>query len=259
MRVARTRSVYIRRIERFVRMRCGLLRNPPRWWAYRMQVRDYLFLFLYGLPVEVQTEFALYSVKMYLPNFEAFNPSDARARQVVEAVEVWLKDKVTGEQLLRRCDLQDVYQPWEYVRFLVGGIGNLRDLVLLWRDSKLGSAAATAEIAWECIAQRMEDVWRADDPEAYNAYQKWQEIDAQLALEQGNQRRLEEEWEYLFDFWCDRDAPDNVASCAVARREWYKLVHYLWQIERTHPLADCPSQRDKYLWREDLWSLQRNR
>ncbi|GIV20088.1 MAG: hypothetical protein KatS3mg023_1839 [Armatimonadota bacterium] len=258
MRVARARSVYICRIERFVRMRCGLLRNPSRWWAYRMQVRDYLFLFLYGLPAEVQTEFALHIVKMYLPNFEAFNPSDTRARRVVEAVEAWLKDRDTGEQLLRRCDLQDLREPREYVRFLVGGIGNLRDLILLWRDSKLGSAAATAEIVWACVEQRMEDVWRADDPEAYNAFRKWQEVDAQFHPKDSNDP-MRGEWEDLLDLWCDRGAPDNVASCAVARREWHKIVHHLWKIERIDPLADCPSRRERYLWREDLWNLQRGR
>jgi len=46
----------------------------------------------------VQVSLALRAVSRYRPNYEFYNPGDQRVGRVVEAVEIWLNDRLSEEE-----------------------------------------------------------------------------------------------------------------------------------------------------------------
>lgn len=256
-RIAPLRRYYLRRIERFIRMRCGVEDCDLRWDYVHWRRKTDLFLFLYGLPAEIQIALALKAVMRYLPLFEAQNPGATIGRRLVEATEKWLTNPAEGEALLKRYMVTDV-RLWEHHGWFVQeALYNLRYLVLRWRKNKLATAAGTAQIITACIQQRMTDVWRIDDPEGYHACRRMHEIEVGWSLggeglSAEEQEQLDEEWQSLDERW--RFAMEkNVAACAVGRREWSILLGWLSDIERQYPEAEAPSRREMTRWVNDTW------
>lgn len=257
LRVAKRRLQYCQRIERFVRMTSGIMQCRTDWHDARFRRADDLFLFLYGLPLSLQVELALIAVKRYLPNFESQYPDEKRARQLVEAVETWLKHPVRGDLLIGRCRLEDFEQQYENCfRFAWDGIVLFQQWLLRWQNDRLRSAAASATIVHECIYQRIDDVWRTDDPVGYAAWKRMQSISEQLMMagdemSAEERERLDREWSDLLEK--HSNSIDNVASWAVGRREWYIVLQWLREIAEQYPIAESPTRRERRLWREGLW------
>ncbi len=254
---ARERMVYVKRLEKLVRRQSGFLHCNPRWHEEKMRRWDDLFLFLYGLPIQVQVELGVKAAKRCLTAFRFLYPEDQRPQQVLEALEVWFQNREQGVELLRRCEMGDLFTPREYARFL-HAIDYLRKVVLLWSDDRFRSAAAIADVVGECAEQGSEEAWRGDDPEAWWSVKRANEaleITACSDLSDEEEERLEEEWDRLMEVEVDLERSDfgNVAAWAVARREWYVVSEWLREIAEKYPIAEKPTRWERKVWGHNLW------
>jgi len=241
------RHIYLTKLDRLVRrLRCIYLPSPYDWEKMFTKAMDYVWRLLYGLPVDVQVSLALKAVSRYRPNYEFYNPGDRRVGRVVEAIEVWLHDRLEGDTKLQECQVGNRSVPKGYWEFLEA-VSLLRYTVLHWSDEVERYTVATAYILEHCIRQRMDDIWRADNPRDYEADQRILQIDEILGLEgdrlaEEEKRRLEEEMNMLLDMQ-ESSQSNNVVVRAVAYRELSILVEWLKEVAVSYPEGLRPSRK----------------
>ena len=251
------RHAYLAKIERLVRPpRCIFLPTSYDWEERFSKAIDYLLRFLYGLPVEVQVSLALKAVNRYRPNYEFHNPVDQRVSRVVEAVKIWLKDRSEGSAGLQECRVGNRSEPKGYWQFLEA-VSLLRYTALHWSEQVERYTIATAYILEGCIRQRMDDIWRADNPRDYEAERRIQAIDETLGLEgdrlsDEEKQRLEEEMDKLIEMQ-ESSQSNNVVVRAVACRELSILLEWMREIADSYPESVRPSRRTIRMWWGASW------
>lgn len=251
------RHAYLTKIGRLMRPpRCIFLPMSYDWEQTFLKAIDYVFRFLYGLPVEVQVSLALRAVNRYRPNYEFYNPGDQRVSRVVEAVEIWLKDRLEGNARLRECRVGNRSEPKGYWQFLEA-VSLLRYSALRWSEEVDRLTMATAQILEGCIRQRMDDIWRADNPRDYEAERRIEAIDAILGLEgdrlsEEEKQRLEEEMDTLIQMQ-ESSQCNNVVVRVVACRELSMLVEWMREIADSYPEGIRPGRRAIRMWWGAFW------
>ncbi|GIV15386.1 MAG: hypothetical protein KatS3mg022_0821 [Armatimonadota bacterium] len=246
------RHTYLARIGRLVRPpRCIFLPKSYDWEERFSKAIDYLPRFLHGLPVEVQVSLALRAVNRYRPNYEFCNPGDQRVSRVVEAVETWLNDRSEGNARLQECRVGNCSEPKGYWQFLEA-VSLLRYSTLRWCGEVDRLTVATASILEGCIRQRMDDIWRADNPRDYEAEKRIQEIDEILGvngdrLSDEEKRRLEQEMDTLIEMQ-ESSQRNNIVVRAVACRELSILTEWMREIADLYPEGARPSRRTIRMW-----------
>ncbi|MCL6476748.1 MAG: hypothetical protein K6U75_17085 [Firmicutes bacterium] len=263
MRAFTHRHTYVAKIGRFLRPIepiAGL--DGYDWEKLLAKNFDHLLRFLYGLPVEVQVGLAVNVLKRYLPTFEFHRPDDLRARKVVEAAELWLKDRCEGNAKLQECRLGAYWELELYWHFL-NAVSLLKYMLLNWAQDMFRSAAATADIVSNCIWQRMNDIWRADNPRDYEAGQMVQDIEWKLMvreneLSEEEKQGLEAEIERLV---AQRESSQvgNVVVRAVAYREWLFLQQWMQKIADMYPTGMQLSRREIWMWWGYSWDASYER
>jgi len=265
MRATTHRHTYVAKIGRFLRPIepiAGL--DEYDWEKLFAKNFDHLLRFLYGLPVEVQVGLAVKVLKRYLPTFEFHHPDDPRARKVVEAAEVWLKDRSEGNARLQECRLGKYWEPELYWHFL-NAVSLLKHMLLHWAEDMFRSAAATADIVSNCIWQRMDDIWRADNPRDYEAEQVMRALDEKLMVYEDQlwgekKQQMEAEIDRLV---AQRESSQsgNVVVRAVAYREWWLLQQWMQEVANSYPTGMQRSRREMWMWWGYSWddSVDRER
>ena len=162
------------------------------------------FKFLYGLPSRLQLDCTVYLVKRYLPIFEANRPKATWAKLLVNAPEKWLKEKGLKIPTSRSKE-----RPAE-----AGFITSVDHLLSAYKtqNNRLGTTSACTSAIIAVIGAHMSNVWEADDPEAVMIWKTLSNVD--------DPDNLTKAAETL----SGRTLFDNVASCAVAEREWTVLL-----------------------------------
>ncbi len=257
MQVLSSRHTYVAKVRRLASVgRCISLPTGYDWDQMLAKAMNYLYYFLYGLPVEVQVSLALRAVNRYRPNYEFYNPSDQRASRVVEAIEVWMNDRLEGNIKLRECRVGNSSEPKGYWHFLEA-VSLLRYTAVRWSEEVERSTAATAYAIEGCIQQRMDDIWRADNPRDYEAEQRIQEIDIILGvngdrLPDEEKQRLEEEMNALLDIQ-ESSQCNNAVVRAVACRELSILAEWMKETADLYPEGVRPSRRALRMWWGASW------
>ncbi len=251
MRVSTERRTYLKRISRLTRAQCGPFVSDVNWLDRMWRCGTDLFLFLYGLPLEIQLKLALRMLKRYIPNFEAQNPGDSRMRQLVEVASSWLRTPEAGKEAVMQVQLEQLNDDYSQLQFAVE---SLKNWLMHWTQDKALSAAAATDVLVFCITQRMYDVWRTDDPKGYAAEKRMTLLSETLMLMENElpaevYQRLDKEYGKLLARFSN-SWPGNIAAWAVGRREWAILERWLAQVERVYPCAESPSRRERRCLRE---------
>ncbi|GBC95685.1 hypothetical protein HRbin16_01477 [bacterium HR16] len=194
----------------------------------------------------MQVSLALRAVSRYRPNYEFYNPGDQRVGRVVEAVEIWLNDGLEGNARLQECRVGNRSEPKGYWQFLEA-VSLLRYTALHWSEQVERYTIATAYILEGCIRQRMDDIWRADNPRDYEAERRIQTIDEILGVEgdrlsEEEKQHLEEEMDTLIEMQ-EISQSHNVVVRAVACRELSILLEWMREIADSYPEGIRPGGR----------------
>jgi len=261
VRYAPNRSAYLARLLRWTRIRAEPLRTTQEWREKRHDVYDLLFLFLYGLPLSVQVEVALKALSRYQPNYAVAYPADMRPQQVIDAAGQWLANPQQGIRMLLGCELADIPRSESHLEYLMA-VWYLRQLLMHGQKTAVLCAATAAGIIRSCIQQRVEDVWRADDPVAASLWRReeqilWEIGEAEAEGDTARVATLDTEWHQIMETVAvaRRLDIDNVACWAVERREWHVLHEWLQPIAQVYPRTARPTRRDRRFWCRDQWHL----
>lgn len=165
------------------------------------------FRIIYGLPAPTQIELAVFVLKRYLPIFESHWPNVTWPVQLLNNTEQWFQE-FGGEIPQEPAEVSPAD-----AAFLSSMDGLLLACASETKPGRLSSSCAYAVNTG--IQARTDNVWAADDPQAVS---KWRQL-----ASPGDETDMEQ----LFGALAERGPTRNVASLAVAEREWQKVVEWL--------------------------------
>lgn len=166
------------------------------------------FRITYGLPAQLQIALARLAINSYLPVFENKWPAITWPRQLLEDVDQWVRR--FGKQLPDEPDDPDPADAaflFSFDALLMAGSHHSNPLTL---TSSCASAVNSA------VNARQSNVWIADDPEAVEMWKTYQ-------------------------YFSGRSVIENVASIAVAEREWTRVAASLEERQ----VLSCPEEADE--------------
>ena len=167
--------------------------------AGKRQSHDTLFRTLYGIPAALQIELARYMTARYLPIFRSHRTDLRWVDSVLADVDAYFGPHGRGLPEATPADLIPGDIQFTTCVFLLADAWRYAH-----RNEQGELTAICGSIVIDAVAARAANVWRADDPEAVQAF----ETDDT-------------------DHWVGRTSQDNVASRAVRQREWLVVASWL--------------------------------
>jgi len=222
----------------------------------QFQCLESCFRILYGLPVEVQVAVGERMLSRYLPIFEARWPECKEADATLQLISNWLECRILPEEDPPQIP-GSVYEG-RYAEAL-------RCLWLACRSAAGPSLEVTSLVVFaitQCIEQRMENVWAADDPVAAVAWDAQEELIEKVMvpghLQVQERRDSKALAAALEEFLEGRGFYDNIPAKAVEWREWRLLADWLEEMVDRYPeLSETETEameRDLNRWRDNSYA-----
>ncbi|MEO0248436.1 MAG: hypothetical protein ABIN58_02610 [candidate division WOR-3 bacterium] len=222
------------------------------------QCLESCFCILYGLPVEVQVAVGARMLSRYLPIFEARWPECREADAILRLISNWLDYHVFPEE-----DPPPIPGSVHEERYVEA----LRCLWLAFRSAETPSLKPTSLVVFaiaQCIEQRMENVWAADDPVAAVAWDAQDKLIEKVMVPGHLQERRDSKalMVALDEFLKGRGFYDNLPARVVEWREWRLLAGWLEEIVDRYPeLSETEAEameRDLKRWQDNSYAPYTN-